>query len=51
MPQNHMQRPQPGNEQQQIYAKVMEELIKSRPNNGWQAIVSPNERAPLIMQL
>lgn len=52
MPQTHMQRPQPGNHQDQIHAKIMSDLQKEPINNGtWQATLDPRERAQYIMQM
>lgn len=51
MMQTHMQRPQPGNEEQQIFAKIVEELSRNRPKQGWQATMDVRERAALVLQL
>ena len=51
-PQTHMQRPDPGNIDQQIHAKIMDDLRKSYVNNGgWQATVDLRERANWVMQM
>ncbi|KAL1302056.1 hypothetical protein AAFC00_002501 [Neodothiora populina] len=47
-----MQRPQPGNENDQIHAKIMEELRKvPLPNGTWHITMDYRERANWIMQL
>jgi len=52
MPPQGMQRPQPGNENDQIHAKIMEELRKMTiPQGGWQMTLDMRERANWIMQL
>ena len=51
MPQG-MQRPQPGDEREQIGARILEELRKNPiPPGGWQQTINPRERANLILQL
>lgn len=52
MPPQGMQRPQAGNENDQIHAKIMEELRKTAvPQGVWQSTVDPRERAQWIMQM
>lgn len=52
MPPQGMQRPQPGNENDQIHGKIMEELRKmTMPQGGWQITLDLRERANWIMQL
>lgn len=48
-----MQRPQPGNLSQQIYARVLGNLRNKMPelSGGWQAMFDIRERASRIMQL
>lgn len=50
---NSMQRPQPGNMQQQLHARIMEELRRTQPSigTGWQTMLDLRERASRIMQL
>lgn len=51
MPQT-MQRPQPGNEQEQIHAAIMEKLrTMPIPQGGWQQTLDMRERAGCVMQL
>lgn len=52
-PPTAMQRPQAGNLQQQLYAKILTDLRQdmSRFNGSWQATFDPRERANLIMQM
>lgn len=51
MPQT-MQRAQPGNENDQIHAKIVDELRKQLVNNGgWQGTLDVRERANYIMQM
>ena len=52
MPPAHMQRPQPGNEAQQIYQSIVEELRKNPTQAiGWQQTIEMRERANYIMQM
>lgn len=52
MPPQGMQRPQPGNEHDQMHAKIIEELRKMPVSQGtWQSIVDHRERAGWIMQM
>lgn len=51
MPPQSMQRPQPGNANDQIHAQIMNELRKAPFTGNWQAMVDPRERAGYIMQL
>ena len=50
---NGMQRPQPGNQGQQIHAKVLQELQSTLPQvgSGWQSTYDLKQRAAKIMQL
>lgn len=52
MPPQGMQRPQPGNENDQIHAKIMDELRKiAIPSGGWQMTMDFRERANWVMQM
>ncbi|KAG8632150.1 hypothetical protein KVT40_001290 [Elsinoe batatas] len=52
MQMNHMQRPQPGNNNEQIFAKILEQVSQNSANiTGWQATLDPRERAAKIMEL
>ncbi|KAF4552982.1 Hypothetical protein D9617_8g049950 [Elsinoe fawcettii] len=52
MPMNHMQRPQPGNNNEQIFAKILEQIQQSSVNiSGWQATLDIRERAAKVMEL
>lgn len=50
---NTMQRPQAGNQTQQIFAKILQELQQSLPmlQSGWQQTFDLKQRATMIMQL
>jgi hypothetical protein len=50
---NTMQRPQPGNGQQQIPARIMAHLSATLPElgDGWQKTFDLRQRANCIMQL
>lgn len=52
MPMNHMQRPQPGNNSEQIYGKILEEISKNSTSfTGWQATLDIRERAAKVMEM
>ena len=50
--QQQQQRPQPANDNEQIMAKIVDELRKNPvPPGGWQATLEPLKRAQWIMAL
>lgn len=47
-----MQRPVPGNQHEQLFAKILEEMSKNQiPQGGWQPTMDIRERANYVMQL
>lgn len=47
-----MQRPNPGNQNEQIFAKVLDDMRKNPvPQGGWQPTMDIRERANYVMQL
>lgn len=49
---NAMQRPQPGNQVQQLHARIIHDMQQQGPvGNGWQATFDNKQRAFKVMQV